>query len=173
MAKKKKPSLEDRFFPVATIPKLNQPEKAPENPDVIKKIIQGAIQGAFQLKMPSDYDIKYKKLPKTLASDEQIQLVIHLIESLEPTNVIEAALASQFAITYIRGLKKAQGDHPTELNATIQLFEFGHQVLEALQKYRSKGAQQISVQYNVNQGQVVNIKNIKKEEPITLEGKIV
>jgi hypothetical protein len=52
----------------------------------------------------------------------------------------------------------------------IELFEFGHQVLEAYQKYRSKGAQQISVQYNVNQGQVVNIKNVGKEnQPITLE----
>ena len=46
----------------------------------------------------------------------------------------------------------------------IDLFEFGHKVLESLQKYRSKGAQQISVQYNVNQGQVVNIKNVKPED---------
>jgi len=45
----------------------------------------------------------------------------------------------------------------------IELFEFGHQVLEAYQKYRSKGAQQISVQYNVNQGHVVNIKMLGKK----------
>ena len=45
----------------------------------------------------------------------------------------------------------------------LDLFEFGHKVLEVLQKYRNRGAQQISVQYNVNQGQVVNIKNVKKD----------
>ena len=56
----------------------------------------------------------------------------------------------------------------------IELFEFGHQVLEAYQKYRSKGAQQISVQYNVDQGQAVNIKNVRKEDQSTiLEGSVV
>ena len=91
-------------------------------------------------------------------------MVMHLIETLQPADAIEAALASQFAITYVRGIEESVG-HTIQ----IDLFEFSHKALETLQKYRSKGAQQISVQYNVNQGQVVNIKNIKKDEPSTIE----
>lgn len=162
MSKSKKRTLEDRFFPVTTVPKLNNSTKPAENPDVIKKIIQGAIQGAFHLKVPSSYELKYNKLPKTLVSEEETNLVIHLIESLEPANVIEAALASQFAITYIRGLKKSQDDSTSGLDITIRFFEFGHQVLEALQRYRTKGAQLINVQYNHNQGQINNIKIVEK-----------
>jgi hypothetical protein len=169
MAKIKKQSHEDRFFPVAVIPRLNQPAKPAENPAVIKKIIQGAIQGAFQLKTPSDYDIEYRKITKPLVSEEQIQFVTHLIESLEPANAIEAALASQFAITYIRGLQRAQGQYPNDLEATIQLFEFGHTVLEALQRYRTKGAQLINVQYNHNQAQFNNFNLAKEEQPTTIE----
>jgi hypothetical protein len=163
----KNKTLEDQFFPVATIPRLNQPAKPAENPTVIKKIIQGAIQGAYQRKLPSDYDIKYGNLPKTLASKEEIEFVTHLIESLQPADAIEAALASQFAITFIRGLKRSQGEYPVDLNSTLQLFEFGHHVLEALQKYRTKGAQLIQVQYNHNQGQINNFKVVKKDNPQT------
>ena len=76
-------------------------------------------------------------------------------------------MASQFAITYVRAMEERGYRGEPFLN--LELFEFGHRVLEALQKYRSKGAQQIQVQYNVNQGHVVNIKNVKKEELVILE----
>jgi hypothetical protein len=163
---RKKRSREELAFPVAVIPKLSQSAKPQENPIVIKKIIRGAIQGAYQLKTPSEpgsWSPDYGKKQKPLVSEEEIQFVIHLIESLEPANAIEAALASQFAITYIRGLKSARGEFANDLSFTIQLFEFGHQVLETLQKFRSKGAQLISVNYNHNQGQINNIKIVEKD----------
>lgn len=150
-------SLEDRFFPVATIPKINQISKPLENPSVIKKIIQGAIQGAYQKNVPSDYDLKYGN--PTPMPEDQIQVITHLIESLQPQDAIEAALASQFVITYVQGLKSSI-DHSTRM---MELFGFGHQVLETLTKYRTKGAQLINVQYNHNQGQINNIKVVEKE----------
>lgn len=157
MAKKK--SVEDRFFPVATIPRLNQPVKPAENQMVIKKIIQGAIRGAYQLKMPSSYELQYRKLPKALASEEQIEFVTHLIESLQPQDAIEATLASQYVISYLRGLDASTCDSIDEI---LPWFEFGHQVLETLNKYRTKGAQLINVQYNHNQGQINNYKVVEE-----------
>ena len=160
-------SREDLAFPVSTIPSLSKPIKPAENPIVLRKIIQGAIKGAFQIKTPSEpssYSSDYGKPQQPLVSEEQIQLVTHLIESLQPVDAIEAALASQFAITYIRGLEKSQGSYPIDLNSAVQLFEFGHQVLEAMTKYRTKGAQLINVQYNHNQAQVNNF-NISKNNP--------
>ena len=91
-----------------------------------------------------------------------MEMVVALIESLQPVDAIEAALASQFVITYIRGMEESGKDHSNN-DVIMDLFRFGHEVLEAFQKYRSKGAQQISVQYNVNQGQILNIKNAAKE----------
>jgi hypothetical protein len=171
MAKKK--TREDLAFPVATVPKMGAPTKTQDNPAVIKMIIQGAIKGAYQLKTPSEpssFSSEYGKKQKALVSEEQIQFVTHLIESLEPTNAIEAVLASQFAIAYIRGLDKAQGHYQADLNSTLQLFEFGHSVLETLTKYRTKGAQLINVQYNHNQGQINNINVSKNDDPqLTIE----
>ena len=167
LATKQKKSPEDIYYPVPQDFNPIRTDRPPPQQGVIRQIIRGTIKAAYRLKDPSqwDYHGNYVK-PKAVATSDQIEMVMHLIESLQPADAIEAALASQFAITYIRGMDAAE-----ECSIPIDLFEFGHKVLEALQKYRSKVAQQISVQYNVNQGQVVNIKNIKPESsPETLEG---
>lgn len=169
----KKQTREDLAFPVAVIPKLGASTKPQENPTVIKAIIRSAIKGSYQLKspiQPHQHHHEYGKKQKPLVTEEESQLVTHLIESLEPANAIEAALASQFAIAYIRGLEKAQGEYSSDMNSTIQLFEFSHRVLEALQRFRTKGAQLINVQYNHNQGQINNIKVIEKTDPQTTMG---
>lgn len=82
-----------------------------------------------------------------MATQEQMDMVIHLIESLQPTDAIEVALASQFAITYIRGLDESSAEY-SSTSSMMELFEFGHKVLETLTRYRTKGAQLISVNYN-------------------------
>ena len=167
LVKKTEKSPEDIYYPVPQDFNPISPDRPLSNREVIRRIIQGTIKAAYRLKDPPqwDYQDNYIK-PKAVATNEQVEMVMHLIESLQPADAIEATLASQFAITYIRGIEAAE-----EYSVPIDLFEFGHKVLEALQKYRSKGAQQISVQYNVNQGQVVNIKTVKSEElPATLDG---
>ncbi|MGK5594259.1 MAG: hypothetical protein ACSNEK_02750 [Parachlamydiaceae bacterium] len=92
-----------------------------------------------------------------------MDMIIHLIESLQPADAIEAALASQFAITYIRGLEESSKEYSNN-TSMMELFEFGHQVLETLNRYRTKGAQLISVNYNHNQGQINNIKIVDGEK---------
>ncbi len=131
-------------------------EKPPLNRHVLELIVRSTLRGAYRLKEPQQYYHEKRKKPQSVATEDQIAMVTHLIESIQPADAIEAALASQFVITYIRGLHNSLLDCSRE-DLIIKLFEFGHKVLETLQRYRNKGAQQISVQYNVNQGQVVNI----------------
>ncbi len=166
MAKKRK-NPEDVYYPVPQDFNPIRIDRPSGNQEVVRRIVQGAIKSAYQLKKPPQWDYKGNYIrPKAVATNEQVEMVMHLIESLQPGDAIEAALATQFAISYIRGIEMAE-----EHRVPIDLFEFGHKVLETLQKYRNKGAQQISVQYNVNQGQVVNVKNMKSEDELeTLKG---
>lgn len=161
MAKNK--NAEDIYYPVPENFNPIRTERPSENKNVVKRIVQSTVRVAYSLKPPGrwDYDGNAIKL-KAQATAEQMEMVMHMIESLQPADAIEAALASQFAVTYIRAME-ATSDYGS-ISINLDLFEFGHKVLEALQKYRSRGAQQISVQYNVNQGQVVNIKNLKKDQ---------
>ena len=166
MAKKAKVSVEDKYFPVATIPSTDRPVRPAENPAVMKQIIQSTIRGAYKMKIPDEYDIKNGRA--VVVPEGHVQFISHLIESLEPSNAIEAALASQFVITYVRGLQSSQKDHPNDLDAALRLFGFGHEVLETLQRYRTKGAQLISVQYSHTQ-QINNISVNKTENPQHIE----
>lgn len=163
MARKK--TREDLAFPVTVPPKFGaaRPE---ENQDVIRKIIQGAIKGAYELRTPSEpgsYSPEYGKKQKPVATEEQIAFVTHLIESLQPADAIEAALASQFVISYVRGIEAACETCSSAEN-TLPWFEFGHQVLDTLTKYRTKGAQLINVQYNHNQGQINHVNIVEPEQ---------
>ena len=145
----KQKNLEDIYYPVPQNFFLMPPEKPPINRDVIKLIIRGAVKGAYKLKSPSDYDLKYgyaKGKPKAIATEEQMDMVIHLIESLQPSDAIEAALASQFAITYIRGLAEATNEYSKNLS-----------MME-------------SVNYNLNQGQINNIKVFEKDKVNEVHG---
>lgn len=162
MAKKK--NLEDVYYPVPATFTLEKPDKPKVNSAIIKQIIRGAVKGAYELKNPREYDYQGNRIkPTAVATQEQMDMVIHLIESLQPADAIEAALASQFAITYIRGLEGSSKDYSNDSDM-MELFNFGHQVLETLTKYRTKGAQLISVNYNHNQGQINNIKIVDNEK---------
>ena len=163
MAKQK--NLEDIYYPVPQNFCTTHPEKPPINRDVIKLIIRGAVKGAYRLKNPSLRDYHGNPIrAKPVATQEQMDMIVHLIESLQPSDAIEAALASQFAITYIRGLEESSKDYSSNSSMMMELFEFGHQVIETLTRYRTKGAQLISVNYNHNQGQINNIKVFDKDK---------
>lgn len=160
----KEKDLQDIYYPVHRKFNPIRTGRPSANKNIIRRIIQGAVKVAYGIRPSTAWADKDKK-PEALATSEQMEMVIHLIESLQPNDAIEVALASQFAISYIQAIRVDPSN-----NISLDLFEFGHKVLEALQKYRSKGAQQISVQYNVNQGQVVNIKNVEKgDQPAPVE----
>lgn len=162
MTKKRK--LEDIYYPVPKNFNLIQSGKQPINQEVIRNIVQASVKGAFQLKDPCAWDYHGNPIkPKAVATFEQIEMITHLIESLQPLDVIEVALASQFAITYIRGLHESTVGNSDD-SLMLEFFEFGHRVLETLNRYRTKGAQLINVQYNHNQGQINNYRVVKQED---------
>lgn len=169
MVKKNKQSRDELAFPIATVPHVGRSLEVVENQALIKQIIRGAIQCAYQLKTPSEphcYSSEYGKKQKPLVTNEQVQLITSLIESLCPSNVIECALAAQFAIAHIRGLYAGLNSN---INTTIEVFRFSHDVLEAFQRFRTKGAQSINVNYNHNSGQIFNIKSAENTSAQAIE----
>ena len=140
---------------------------------VKKSLFQQTIKTAYQINIPSSFTSYYnKEKPYNLLSVEQIETVACLFQSIQPQDAVEAALAQQFIIVHLQAISSAKGGLSEK---DIKKFELTHQILETLQKYRSKGAQQISVQYNHNQGQIFNVKSDSKGEKqtITLEGEII
>jgi hypothetical protein len=176
MTKKTKRTLKDICFPVPQNFALTTttPATIHSNETVKKSLFQQTIQAAFQITIPYTFTSEYdRERPYQLVSEEQIEMVSNLFQALQPQDAVEAALAQQFIIVHLQAIRKVKDGVD---DRDIKKFELTHSILETLQKYRTKGAQLINVQYNVNQGQIfngskVNIKTGRKEEePITIEG---
>lgn len=135
------------------------PETQALSPVLEKHVLRQALKTAYSI---SDYAAEYPSddfsPPKQLVSDDNINMVTALMQSLQPKNAVEAALAVQFTSTYTQGIKYLQLG---QLRWAMPLLAFSQTTLDSLHRYRNKGMQQINVQYNVNQGQVVNIRNLK------------
>jgi hypothetical protein len=155
MVKRKNP-IDKRIPLPANFLIRNTTEMFDSNSLLQKQMLHLAIKATYSIK---DYDAEREfsqfSVERQLVPDDKINMVTSLMQSLQPTNAIDAALASQFIAAYINGMKELQNGHT---KSAMSLLAFSQQTLDSLNRYRNKGMQQINVQYNVNQGQVVNIK---------------
>lgn len=167
MAKKKK--VEEICFPVPQTFMKTPAAPAPMNPNVKANIYRQTVQAAFQISIPYNFTSSYNpEKPHQIASEDQLAMVASFFEALNPQDAIEMALAQQFIIVHIHAINSAK-DGLGERD--LKIFELSHQVIETFQKYKSKGAQLIQVQYNHNQGQINNVtinENKNKHETIDI-----
>jgi hypothetical protein len=164
MAKKKK-TIEDICFSVPEAFSLTtKPLPTNDLNEIVKKsLIEQTIKIAYRLSIPYEFNnYSNPKKPYSIITEEQLETVAGLFQALQPKDAIEAALAQQFIIVHLQTIKSVS-EGIGELG--IKKLELTHAILEAFQKYRSKGAQLISVNYNHNQAQINNI-NVVKEESL-------
>lgn len=175
MAKKTKKALADVCFPVPknfALTTTSVPATIESNEVVKKSLFQQTIKTAYQIEIPYSFTSSYnRERPYSLVSEEQVETVSSLFQSIQPQDAIEAALAQQFIIVHLQAISSAKSGMS---DRDIKKFELSHQILDTLQKYRSKGAQQIQVNYNHNQGQINNINMVNQETaPTTIKGEVL
>lgn len=167
MPKKKNPITkrvdpEEICFPLPS--DLSVPVMPTTNSALMKHLLRMAMKVAFK-KETTYYEEENswsKERVEQKISDEDVQMVVSLWQSINPQDSVEAALTMQFIVTHLQGIKKFANDNeswkdPNHDHAR-DLLSLSHCALEMLQKYRAKGAIQYFVQYNINKGQVVNIR---------------
>jgi hypothetical protein len=154
--------LRDICFPMPQNFSLNVPAKIDSKESVKRYIFQQTVQTAYQKKIPYNFTSSYNpESPYQLVADDEIENVVTLFQAIGPQDALEMALAQQFIITHIQAVNSANGGMNEK---DIKRFELSHQILETLTKYRCKGAQQIQVNYNHNQGQINNIRVMESEK---------
>lgn len=126
--------------------------------NIQRQVLRQALKAAYSISDYTAEDHSEFTPPKQLVSDDKIEMITAIMQSLQPTNAVEAALAVQFTSTYTQGIKFLQSE---QTRLAMPLLAFSQTTLDSLHRYRNKGMQQINVQYNVNHGKVVNIRNLK------------
>lgn len=148
----------DIRLPIPSNFSLSSQPPQPLEPKLQKRLLREALKAAYEQNDHAATMIPFTGQIEQLIEDDKIEIVSSLLQSLQPTNSVEAALAIQFIVTHIQGLNSLKAGNA---RWGMPLLAFSQTALDSLHRYRNKGMQQINVQYNVNQGQVVNIKNEK------------
>jgi len=130
-----------------TIPKKLQPiVKAfyAESKDVAKALIVQASKAIYSLDENDVFSLEKKH---EMTSDE-LQGICALMEGLKPRDMLEALFAAQIVVSHILGMRNLAKGGAEESRMGLKLLRFSNEALGQLQKKRSGGMQNITVNYN-------------------------
>jgi len=131
-----------------TIPKKLQPiVKAfyAESEGVAKALIIQAVKAIY-----GDDDDPFAHIyeAKQQITNEELEGVCALMQSLKPKDMFEALFAAQIVVSHMLGMSKLSKKSSHDQDMGLKLLRFSNEALCKLQKKRSGGMQNITVSYN-------------------------
>jgi hypothetical protein len=133
-----------------TIPKKLQPivnAFYAESKEVAKALILQAAKAIYNLDAGDDpfYIGRDKKI-----TDDELNGVCALMEAIKPRDMLEALFAAQIVVSHMLGMRKLAQGGTEESRIGLKMLRFSNEALSHLQKKRSGGMQNITVNYNYN-----------------------
>lgn len=119
-----------------------------ESPQAAKKLViqaAKAIYGSEEARNPFDMITRFRPI-----SDEQLEDICVLIQGIKPNDVLEAITASQIVVTHLLGMRKLASNFPEDQKLGLKMLKFSNEATVHLQKKRSGGMQNVTVNYNYN-----------------------
>lgn len=122
-----------------------------ESPQAAKKLVIQAAKAIYGSEDEGDFydvSIRYRAI-----TNEQLEDICALMQSIKPTDGLEAILAAQIIVSHMLGMRKmAKGLHEDQ-RLGLKMFQFSSEAMTRLQKKRSGGMQNVTVNYNYNSTQ--------------------
>ena len=148
-----------------TIPKKLQPIVRAfyaESKDVAKALIVQASKAIYSLDESEVFSLEKKH---EMTSDE-LQGICALMEGLKPRDMLEALFAAQIVVSHMLGMRKLAKGGAEESRMGLKLLRFSNDALGQLQKKRTGGMQNITVNYNYAGTAPANMPTIISHEEI-------
>ena len=123
-----------------------------DSPKAAKKLVTQAakaIYGAEEEKDPSDFSMKSQHV----ITNEDIEDICAFMQGIKPNDVLEAIIAAQITVTHMLGMRKLATGHLADQHLGLKMLRFSTDAMQQLQKKRSGGMQNITVNYNYNGNQ--------------------
>lgn len=131
-----------------TIPKKLQPIVSAfyaESEEVAKTLIIQASKAIY-----SEDDDPYSCIARRQVTNEDIETVCALLKSFKPQDMLEALFAAQTVVSHMLGMIKLSKTSHSDQELGLKLLRFSSESLCKLQKKRSGGMQNVTVNYNYN-----------------------
>lgn len=117
-----------------------------ESEDVAKALIIQASRAIYNVDDDED-SFSYSRGKQNITDDE-LQVVCGLMQSLKPQDMLEALYAAQIIVSHVLGMRKLAKSCYEEQRIGLNMLRFSNEALGHLQKKRSGGMQNITVNYN-------------------------
>jgi hypothetical protein len=133
-----------------TIPKkLNPIVQAffAESPQAAKKLViqaAKAIYGAEEEREPIDFSMKRQHV----ITNEDIEDICAFMQGIKPSDALEAIMAAQIVVSHMLGMRKLSSGIAEDQRLGLKMFQFSTEAMWRLQRNRSGGMQNITVNYN-------------------------
>lgn len=134
-----------------TIPKKLEPIVQAffaESPQAAKKLVIQAAKAIYGAEEEKNlFDVLARCRPIT---EEQLEDISALIQGIKPNDVLEAITAAQIVVTHMLGMRKLASGFADDQSLGLKMLQFSNEAMGKLQKNRSGGMQNITVNYNYN-----------------------
>lgn len=110
-----------------------------ESPAIAKALVKEAIGAIYGVK-----DIFNQHRPTEL----DVEQVCALMESIKPQDTLEAIMAAQIVVSHMLGMYRLSKNHSDDQRLGLKFLNFSMDAMARLQKKRSGGYQNITVNYN-------------------------
>lgn len=118
-----------------------------ESEDVAKALIIQASRAIYSVDDDED-SFSYSRGKQNI-TDHELQVVCGLMQSLKPQDALEALFAAQIIVCHMLGMRKLAKDGSYENQRIgLNMLRFSNEAIGHLQKKRSGGMQNITVNYN-------------------------
>jgi hypothetical protein len=131
-----------------TIPKKLEPiVKAffAESPQAAKALILQAVKAIYGI---DENEYNFRPIGQYQVTPEDLKTVCSIMTELKPTDMIEAIFAAQIVASHMLGMEKLTSTTPQDLHLGLKVIKFSNNALLQLQRKRSGGIQNITVNYN-------------------------
>ena len=118
-----------------------------ESPQAAKKLViqaAKAIYGSEEERDPAQFSMKRKHM----ITDEDLEEICAFMQGIKPNDVLEAIIAAQITVTHMLGMRKLATEHLADQQLGLKMLRFSTDAMQQLQKKRSGGMQNITVNYN-------------------------
>ena len=105
-----------------------------ENPETTKMLINSAMK------------IIYPDISEFENND--VQVVVDMIRSMQPKDTVECILISQFIVCHLEGMKILSESYFNSKGHGMMMIRLSHSTLDQLERYRGKSAPTTNVNYN-------------------------
>jgi hypothetical protein len=119
-----------------------------ESPKAAKRLIvqaASAIYGSEEERDPSDVFTRYRPI-----TDEQLEDVCTFMQGIKPADTLEAIIAAQIVVSHMLGMHKLASGLVDDQRLGLKMLHFSGEAMGRLQKKRSGGMQNVTVNYNYN-----------------------